>query len=59
MKAAGGLIAPAVGAYHEAGLLVADALEAAQALTDGGEREAPAAFTPRNAWARRRYGAPG
>jgi len=31
---------------REARLLVADALEAAQALTDGGGQEAQAAFTP-------------
>ena len=58
-EAAGGLIAPAVQVYREASLLIADALEAAQALTDGGEREAPAAFTPRNAWSGRRNGVPG
>jgi hypothetical protein len=45
--------------YREAGLLIADALEAAEALTDGGDQEAPAAFTPRNAWAGRRNGVPG
>jgi hypothetical protein len=55
-EAAGGLLAPAVGVYREAGLLIADALEAAEALTAGGGREAPAAFTPRNAWAGRRDG---
>ena len=58
-EAAGGLIAPAAQVSREARLLVADALEAAEALTDGGDQEAPAAFTPRNAWSGRRYGAPG
>jgi hypothetical protein len=58
-EAAGGLIAPAAQVSREARLLIADALEAAEALTDGGDQEAPAAFTTRNAWAGRRYGAPG
>ena len=51
-EAAGGLVAPAVEAYREAGLLVTDALDAAQALTDGGDLET-AAFPPRGAWAGR------
>ena len=38
-EAAGGLIAPGAQVSREARLLVTDALEAAQALTDGGERE--------------------
>ena len=58
-EAAGGLVAPAVQVYREAGLLIADALEAAEALTDGADQEAPAAFTPQNAWAGRRNGVPG
>jgi hypothetical protein len=58
-EAAGGLIASAVGAYREAGLLVTDALDAAQALTDGGEPEAPTAFPPLGARAGRRNGVAG
>jgi hypothetical protein len=55
-EAAGGLIAPAAQVYREARLLVADALEAAEALSDGGGQESPAAFIPAGAWARRRHG---
>ena len=58
-EAAGGLIAPGAQVSREARLLVADALEAAEALTDGADQEAPAAFTPRTAWAGRRYAVPG
>ena len=58
-EAAGGLIARAAQVYGEARRLIADALEAAQALTDGGDQEPPAAFTPRNAWVGRRNRVPG
>jgi hypothetical protein len=57
-EAAGSLVAPAVEAYREAGLLVTDALDAAQALTDG-EPHMPFAFRPQAAWAGRRNGVVG
>ena len=49
-EAAGGLVAPAVQVYREAGLLIADALSAAGGLL-AGEVQSPPTLRPEAAWA--------